>query len=904
MAQNLILPINKTRITAGYKNVNYKNQFGFNHYGSDSTSTNSDRTVWGSGVGQVLEAGFDNVLGNVVVIRYNNCQLKNGTTKDLIQRLYHLDRIDVVKGQSITKDTRVGLYGNTGKYTTGAHLHVEFDTDVNYPTYSPTLSSSSNIIKAGTDSTLNPAQVMYVKNSAPDYQSVVGASNSNCWLSSDVSYPKYDGSAPDGEIGALYYPKPNYSGTSLVEALKSIGVDSGFDNREKIAAANGITNYTGTATQNDSLFNLLMSGQLRRPDSVAISYYPVPNYTGTSLVGALNVIGVDSSFDNREKIAAVNGITDYTGTAAQNDLLFNLLMSGRLICPDNNQGGGDLDGGGTGSAYFPTPSYSGTSLVGALNAIGVDSSFDNREKIAAANGITNYTGSVDQNNKLFNLLMTGQLKRPGSINGGGSSTSYFPTPSYSGTSLVGALNAIGVDSSFDNREKIAAANGITDYTGSADQNNKLFNLLMTGQLKRPGSMDSDNGSGDIGDGLTEIGHVSGLKVRKILPPTNKYDIKCPYPMDPTYITVHNTANQASAINEISYMHNNSNEVSFHYAVDDIEAIQGLPLNRNGWHSGDGSQGTGNRKSIAVEICYSRYGGEKFDKAEKNAAKLIAALMEQFDIPIDRVRKHQDWSGKYCPHRTLDAGWDRFVDMIMQEVRYRQILKFASENGLFTGTNVALEDFNKRVKLLEIPGTVPGRPNLIVYGEVGLHSTISFIDITGYLNLSQGADGLAADITTLLGQSEINFDIDTERLAVTLSEINMGLFASDSIKVSLKVTNQDINIVAETEESYTTDDITTTIYQRLIITVHPDIKQPGLLYIPVADPDINVSETVEGVHYMNYSPLIVLTSGLVLVAISKGIGKIPPIVQIVKSILSFPLRMIFSKASIDKDNKKE
>ena len=36
---------------------------------------------------------------------------KNGNYEDLIQRLYHLDRIDVVKGQSITKDTRVGLYG-------------------------------------------------------------------------------------------------------------------------------------------------------------------------------------------------------------------------------------------------------------------------------------------------------------------------------------------------------------------------------------------------------------------------------------------------------------------------------------------------------------------------------------------------------------------------------------------------------------------------------------------------------------------------------------------------------------------------------------------------------------------------------------------------------------------------
>ena len=374
-------------------------------------------------------------------------------------------------------------------------------------------------------------------------------------------------------------------------------------------------------------------------------------------------------------------------------------------------------------------------------------------------------------NKLFNLLMTGQLKRPGSINGGGSSTSYFPTPSYSGTSLVGALNAIGVDSSFDNREKIAAANGITDYTGSADQNNKLFNLLMTGQLKRPGSMDSDNGSGDTGDGLTEIGHVSGLKVRKILPPTNKYDIKCPYPMDPTYITVHNTANQASAINEISYMHNNSNEVSFHYAVDDIEAIQGLPLNRNGWHSGDGSQGTGNRKSIAVEICYSRYGGEKFDKAEKNAAKLIAALMEQFDIPIDRVRKHQDWSGKYCPHRTLDAGWDRFVDMIMQEVRYRQILKFASENGLFTGTNVALEDFNKRVKLLEIPGTVPGRPNLIVYGEVGLHSTISFIDITLGQNQTTEANSNRASAQAGL---EVTDDIRDADADIVESAVNQAI----------------------------------------------------------------------------------------------------------------------------------
>ena len=50
---------------------------------------------------------------------------------------------------------------------------------------------------------------------------------------------------------------------------------------------------------------------------------------------------------------------------------------------------------------------------------------------------------------------------------------------------------------------------------------------------------------------------------------------------------HNTANDATARNEISYMTNNDYETSFHYAVDDKEIVQGLPENRNGWHASDG-----------------------------------------------------------------------------------------------------------------------------------------------------------------------------------------------------------------------------------------------------------------------------------------------------------------------------
>lgn len=154
-----------------------------------------------------------------------------------------------------------------------------------------------------------------------------------------------------------------------------------------------------------------------------------------------------------------------------------------------------------------------------------------------------------------------------------------------------------------------------------------------------------------------------MKYRQMLVDESKWNIKCPYEMKPEYITVHNTANDASAENEVKYMISNNNEVSFHYAVDDKEAVQGILTNRNSWNAGDGVNGTGNRKSIAVEICYSKSGGDRFIQAEKNAAQVVADLLKGWGLPLDRIRKHQDWNGKYCPHRTLDMGWDRFLKMV-------------------------------------------------------------------------------------------------------------------------------------------------------------------------------------------------------------------------------------------------
>lgn len=156
-------------------------------------------------------------------------------------------------------------------------------------------------------------------------------------------------------------------------------------------------------------------------------------------------------------------------------------------------------------------------------------------------------------------------------------------------------------------------------------------------------------------------------IKQNLVDASKYNVKCPYTMTAEFFVIHNTANDATAVNEISYMKSNNNEVSFHYAIDEKEVIQGLPLNRNGWHSGDGANGAGNRKGIAIEICYSKTGGEKFVQSEKNTAKFVANELEARGWGIDKVRKHQDFSSKYCPHRTLDAGWQRFIDMIKAEM---------------------------------------------------------------------------------------------------------------------------------------------------------------------------------------------------------------------------------------------
>ncbi len=63
----------------------------------------------------------------------------------------------------------------------------------------------------------------------------------------------------------VYYPIYAGNTTSIVTALAAVGEkDTSYNHRAKIAAANSISGYKGTAAQNTTMLNLLKQGRLKK----------------------------------------------------------------------------------------------------------------------------------------------------------------------------------------------------------------------------------------------------------------------------------------------------------------------------------------------------------------------------------------------------------------------------------------------------------------------------------------------------------------------------------------------------------------------------------------------------------------------------------------------------------------
>ncbi|XOS90934.1 N-acetylmuramoyl-L-alanine amidase family protein [Brevibacillus laterosporus] len=158
-------------------------------------------------------------------------------------------------------------------------------------------------------------------------------------------------------------------------------------------------------------------------------------------------------------------------------------------------------------------------------------------------------------------------------------------------------------------------------------------------------------------------------------------------MTPNYITIHNTCNAGKgtdALSHAKYIKGDAaaqRQASWHFTVDDKCIIQHLPLDEMAWHCGDGNgpgNGPGNSSSIGIEICENSDGDIR--KAGDLAAQLAADLLKQFNLGIDRVKQHWDWSGKNCPHvlRARPNGWQDFKALIKSKGGIKMKLEVANE----------------------------------------------------------------------------------------------------------------------------------------------------------------------------------------------------------------------------------
>ncbi len=208
--QTLCMPVNDMKITCGYKVPIYltdpETTGNGNHYGVDyrdnrlvGNDNYYDDNVIASGNGYVYRSGYDKNAGYVACIVYPKAYIKTSSDgarqyKDITVRYWHMKKmnskfmdVDYSFPISINKGEVIGTMGKEG-VASGIHTHIECDTDTTpqYVCYTPTHWKSPDILKNGTDSTINPGWV-FQKESGQTVK-IKQDSISSGWVLDDYKY--------------------------------------------------------------------------------------------------------------------------------------------------------------------------------------------------------------------------------------------------------------------------------------------------------------------------------------------------------------------------------------------------------------------------------------------------------------------------------------------------------------------------------------------------------------------------------------------------------------------------------------------------------------------------------------------------------------------------------------------
>jgi len=203
--------------------------------------------------------------------------------------------------------------------------------------------------------------------------------------------------------------------------------------------------------------------------------------------------------------------------------------------------------------------------------------------------------------------------------------------------------------------------------------------LLLGSCSTPKREATVSGS----ETLSQNAAPASVNLRQMIVPHGKYGRHIEFPLHATYITIHSTDNpNATALQHARGMAvgafrgktkwNRTGYMTWHFTVDDVQAIQSLPLNIQGEHADH--DGPGNNTSIGIEICELRNPARQAAALER-AARLTAWLMRDQNIPLDHVVPHYHWpqwhfhgNQKNCPRILLEHGkpgprWEAFLQKI-------------------------------------------------------------------------------------------------------------------------------------------------------------------------------------------------------------------------------------------------
>jgi len=167
-----------------------------------------------------------------------------------------------------------------------------------------------------------------------------------------------------------------------------------------------------------------------------------------------------------------------------------------------------------------------------------------------------------------------------------------------------------------------------------------------------------------------------------------------------YLVIHYTGNDGdTAENNVRYFANNSVGASAHFFVDANEVVTSVPESDTAWHCGAKTYQhpqCRNSNSIGIELCSYRENGvyNFLEGTLNNAAELTAFLSKKYEIPVNRILRHYDVTGKQCPEPMLrDAElWQKFLKEVELRMEVTDLEKRIT----------ALESANVYQRMEEIP----------------------------------------------------------------------------------------------------------------------------------------------------------------------------------------------------------